>query len=173
MKKLLIVVDYQYDFVEGSLGFSKAKELEERIYNKIQEYKSNNDEVIFTLDTHKEDYMQTQEGEKLPIVHCVEGTLGIELYGKVKEAYSEEMKVFNKTTFGSLELANYLKDKEYERIELVGLVSNICVISNAILVKSALPEVLITIDSSCTASNDDELNQKALDVLKGLQFEVK
>jgi nicotinamidase-related amidase len=173
MKKLLIVVDFQKDFVDGSLGFEKALTIENNIVDKIIEYRENNNDIIFTYDTHFDNYLSTQEGTNLPITHCIKGTEGWELYGKVKEMKKDTDKCFEKNTFGSLELANYLKDKDYGIIELVGLVSNICVVSNAILAKSALPEAEIIVDAKCTASFDDTMNEKVLDVLSnGLQVKV-
>lgn len=172
MKKLLIVVDYQIDFVCGSLGFPKASQLEEGIYRKIKDYKQNNQDVIFTFDTHDIQYLKSQEGRKLPVEHCIKGSEGWKLYGKVAELWDKHTLSYEKPTFGSLELAEYLKDKEYKSIEVIGLVSNICVISNAVLAKAALPEAEIIIDASCTASFDDALNEKALDVMEGLQMRV-
>lgn len=171
-KKLLIVVDYQKDFVDGSLGFPKAVELENAIYNKVVNYKEQGDEVIFTYDTHQENYLSTQEGKNLPVEHCIKGTEGWALYGRINSIKSPEDVSFEKTTFGSLELANYLKNKDYESIELVGLVSNICVISNGILAKAALPEAEIIVDAECTASFDDSMNDKVLDIMEGLQIKV-
>ncbi len=171
-KKLLIVVDYQKDFVDGSLGFPKAVELEDAIYNKIVEYKEKGEEVIFTYDTHHEQYLSTQEGRKLPVEHCIKGTEGWELYGRINSVKGQEDVSFEKVTFGSLELANYLKDRAFDSIELVGLVSNICVISNGVLAKAALPEAEIIVDANCTASFDDAMNDKVLDVMEGLQFKV-
>lgn len=172
MKKILIVVDYQNDFVDGSLGFEKAAEIEKNIANKIELYRKLGDEIIFTLDTHFGDYAQTQEGRLLPVPHCIKGTKGHELYGKVALLKKDEDKVLEKPTFGSWELFEYLKDKEFESIELVGVVSNICVISNAIIAKTALPQTPVIVDASCTASNDDGLNKSALDVMEGLQIKV-
>jgi len=172
MKKLLIVVDYQNDFVSGSLGFGKAVDLEIPIFEKILNYKNNNQDIIFTFDTHEQGYLNTQEGKNLPIEHCIKDTEGWKLYGKVNDIFDSSMKMFCKNTFGSLDLAEYLKDKEYDTIEIVGVVSNICVISNAILAKAALPEAKIIVDSSCIASNDDEMNKKAIDVMRGLQIEI-
>lgn len=172
MPKLLIVVDYQNDFVNGSLGFKKAIEIESKIVEKIKKYKDNNDEVVFTFDTHDEDYLNTQEGKNLPIKHCVSHTDGYKLYGKVESYCSDETKQFKKHSFGSDELGRYLKNKEYESIELVGVVTNICVISNAIIAKTALPETLVMVDASCVASNDDSLHEKALDVMESLQIKV-
>ena len=114
MKKLLIVVDYQNDFVDGALGFPKAKEIENNIVNKINEYKNNNDEVIYTLDTHYENYMTTKEGENLPIPHCIKGTFGHEIHGKVKELSNGHL-LIEKETFGSRDLMKYL-EKTGERI---------------------------------------------------------
>ncbi|NLJ32038.1 MAG: cysteine hydrolase [Clostridiales bacterium] len=172
MKKLLIVVDYQNDFVTGSLGFPKAKELERRICEKIQACRENGDEVVFTFDTHTEDYLNTQEGKNLPVPHCVSGTDGWRLYGSVAALREEGDRQFKKPCFGSAELFDYLRGREWESVELVGLVSNICVISNAVLAKTALPEVPVLVDAACTASYDEELNRKALDILEGLQVIV-
>lgn len=167
--KLLIVVDFQNDFVSGALGFSGAAELENGICAKIKEYEG--EDVIYTLDTHTEDYLLTQEGKNLPVVHCVKGTDGHELFGKVKQALDGK-KFFEKNTFGSGELYEYLKGKAYKSIELCGLVSNICVISNAVIAKTACPEAEITVNPSLTASFDAEMNNKALDVMRGLQIKV-
>lgn len=172
MKKCLIIVDYQNDFVTGALGFSKAQEIEPVIVSKIEEYLKNDNDIIFTLDTHFENYLETQEGKRLPIVHCLDESFGHEVYGKVNNYVKTAKKVFKKFTFGSLELGNYLKDKEYQEIELVGLVTNMCVISNAIIAKSALPEARIVVDKKATRSFDESLHEDTLRVLKGLQIDV-
>lgn len=171
MKKLLIVVDFQVDFVTGALGFPKAKEVEEVIYEKIKLYQKNNDDIIFTFDTHDDNYLNTVEGKKLPIIHCLKGTEGRQLYGKVNELKKSGVS-FEKPTFGSLDLGIYLKDKNYQEIEVCGLVSNICVISNAVIAKSAIPNAVIKVDAKATASFDEDLHEKALDVLEGLHVEV-
>ena len=171
MKKLLIVVDYQNDFVTGSLGFEDALKIEDRIINLINQYHQNNDDVIFTLDSHQKDYLTSQEGQNLPIVHCIENTEGWQLYGKIDQLSQNDLKI-KKPTFGSLELGNYLKDKDYQEITLVGVVSNICVISNAVIAKAALPEAKIIIDSKGIASNDPDLQAKAIDIMKNLQMEI-
>ena len=182
MKKLLIVVDYQNDFVDGSLGFPGAELLDERIAAKIQEYREAGDEVCFTRDTHGRDYLNTQEGRGLPIPHCIEGTPGIELYGRVKDLVQDTDEVFSKGTFGSKDLYKRLSSMQraadeagmlpFESIELVGLVSNICVLSNAVLAKTACPEVPVIVDAACTAAADAAINEKALDILEGLQVNV-
>lgn len=172
MKKLLIVVDYQNDFVSGSLGFPKAKELETGIVSKIKAYHENGDDVIFTFDTHDENYMDTQEGKNLPVKHCICDTEGWELYNSVAEMKNDKDICFTKNCFGSSELFRYLCGHSYISIELVGVVTNICVISNAVLVKTALPEVPVTVDASCVASNDEALNQKTLDVMESMQINI-
>ena len=172
MSNCLIVVDYQNDFVTGSLGFAEAAALEQGITEKIKLYRQNGDEVVFTFDTHGKDYLQTQEGQKLPIPHCIAGTLGHNLYGEPAGLALDSDRVFKKNTFGSNELFAYLRNRQFESIELVGVVSNICVISNAILAKTAQPDTPIIVDAKCTASNDSYLHQAALDVMTGLQIEV-
>ncbi|NLD26669.1 MAG: cysteine hydrolase [Acholeplasmataceae bacterium] len=171
MKKLLLVIDYQYDFVAGSLGFPKAKDLEEIIYKKIESYQKQGDEIIFTLDTHREDYMQTVEGRNLPIKHCLQDSSGRQLYGRIKEFENAGL-CFEKETFPSLDLANYLKGREYEHVELCGLVSNICVLANAVMVKAALPNTEIIVDAKATASFDEHLHEECLDIMAGLHIKV-
>lgn len=170
--KCLIVVDYQVDFVKGKLGFDKAAMLEDKIVQKISEYRAYGGEIIFTFDTHYENYMQTREGKNLPVAHCIEGTEGHMLYGKVAAAVTAADKCIYKSAFGSDELMDYLRSKHYESIELVGIVSNICVISNAVIAKTALPEVPVIVDASCTASNDEKLHNAALDIMQGLHINV-
>lgn len=171
MKKLLIVVDFQNDFIDGSLGFPKATELVSVIKNKINEYLNNNDDIIYTLDTHFNNYLDTYEGKNLPVAHCIDNTFG-HMVNSECDFLDKAIKVFKKNTFPSLELAKYLENTDYDYVELCGLVSNICVLSNAVMVKSALPNAEIVIDKAATASFDEELEQKAFDVLGGLQIKV-
>ena len=173
MKKLLIVVDYQIDFVNGTLGFENADKLDEAIYNKILNYKENNYDVIYTFDTHYENYFNTIEGSYLPVKHCILGSNGHNLYGKVATLFDKSKDVyFEKETFPSLNMANYLATKDYDEVTLCGLVSNICVFSNAIMVKASLPNAKIIIERSLTDSFDKNLQEKSYDVLKGLHIEV-
>lgn len=172
MKKCLIVVDYQNDFVSGSLGFPEAVELERQIVQKIKKYHADGDEVVFTFDTHGEDYMNTQEGGNLPVAHCLKDSDGHKLYGEVAILISDSDKRFYKNTFGSDELYQYLKNEKFESIELIGLVSNICVISNAVLAKTAQPETPVLVDAKCTASNDSKLNEAVLDVMSSLHIQI-
>lgn len=169
MKKILVVVDYQNDFVNGSLGFPGAELLDEAICKKISEY--NDSEVVYTLDTHGEGYMDTLEGRNLPEPHCIKGTDGHKNYGQTSEKLAGA-RCFEKSSFGSLELGEYLKAGGYDRVELCGLVSNICVLSNAVIARAALPNAEIVVDHQCTASSDPALNDAALAVLKGIQVTV-
>lgn len=172
MKKLLVIVDYQKDFVDGALGFPGAEALDEGIARRAQAYRDNGDDVVFTLDTHQSDYSQTQEGRKLPPLHCLQGSEGWALYGQVgAQAGPEELR-FEKPAFPSLALAEWLKGRDYGQVELCGLVSHICVLTNAVMVKAALPEAEILVDAALTASYDPVLHEKALDVLEGIQVTV-
>lgn len=182
MKRLLIVVDYQNDFVDGALGFAGAEKLEAPIAARIDEYRARGDQIAFTFDTHDKNYLQTQEGKNLPVEHCISGTDGHRLYGCLESKISDLDKQFEKKTFGSDALFEWLREANesavgvgglpFESIELVGLVSNICVVSNAVLAKTACPEVPIIVDAACTASFDAAMNEKVLDVLQGLQVQV-
>lgn len=171
MKRALIVVDYQNDFVSGALGFNGAEKLDEVICRKIVDYKKDGD-IIFTFDTHTENYLDTMEGKNLPVPHCIDGSEGHKLFGKTAEKADESCFYFKKYTFGSLELAEFLKEKNYDSVELCGLVSNICVLSNAVLAKAALPDSEIIVDSKTTASFDIDMNQKTFDILKGIHIKV-
>lgn len=171
--KLLIVVDYQNDFVNGSLGFEKAQKIENAILRKIKKYHKEEQEVIYTLDSHNSDYLDTLEGKFIPIEHCIMGTTGHDLYNKVFQQKKERDKVFIKNTFPCLELANFLKDRDdIEEVELCGVVTNICVLSNAIMVRSALPNTKIIIDKKATASNNDLYKKYSLKVMESMGFEI-
>ena len=172
MKRLLIVVDYQRDFVEGALGFPGAEALDGPIADRIAAYRAAGDDVAFTLDTHGPDYPATEEGQWLPAAHCLRGSPGWSLYGRTGEARRPEDPVFEKETFPSLALGEWLRERDYGQVELCGLVSHICVLSNAVMVKAALPNAHITVDAQLTASYDPALHQKALDVLEGIQIAV-
>lgn len=173
MKKALIIIDFQNDFVDGSLSFKEASSIEKIILEKIDFYLKNGDDLIFTLDTHYDDYLESKEGLKLPIKHCIKNTKGHALYGEVAHYKDKASKIFEKNTFGSLELANFLKEKNYSSVELCGLVSHICLFSNTILAKSALPEADIIVDSKATLSFNQDLHEKTFDLLRGIFIEVK
>lgn len=172
MRKALVVVDYQVDFVSGALGFSGAELLEPLIIEKIERYRAENGDVYFTLDTHGEDYLNTAEGKKLPVPHCIKGTEGHRLYGGVAECAREGDTVIEKPSFGSLELAEALRKAAYDEVEFCGLVTDICVVSNVILAKAALPESRIVVDSKAVASFNGEKHRAALEVMKSVQADV-
>jgi nicotinamidase-related amidase len=171
--KLLFVIDYQVDFVSGALGFPSAEILDEGIARKVRAYGAGS--VYFTRDTHAPEYLSTQEGRNLPVEHCFRDSDGWQLYGETRKALEEVRAIgIDKIAFGmSPEQLLHLPDPgEVESIELVGLVSNICVLSNAVLLKSRYPEAKIIVDGNLTASFDPELHDAALKVLKGIQVEV-
>jgi len=169
--KLLIVVDMQNDFIDGALGTKEAVAIVPAVKAKIEEYRSMNNQVVFTYDTHQSNYLETQEGKNLPVVHCVENTEGWQISDKLEVAQS---KVFKKPSFGSLELAEYVATiSDLEEIELVGLCTDICVISNAFILKAKLPEVKISVDSKCCAGVSPESHLNALNAMKMCQINVK
>lgn len=169
--KALVVVDYQVDFVNGALGFAGAEKLEPIILEKIEKCRRDGGQVIFTLDTHGENYLETSEGRQLPIPHCIDGTAGHKLFGKVAQAVQEDI-VIKKPSFGSLELADLLRRGGFDEVELCGLVTDICVISNAIIAKAALPEGIVTVDSHACACADPAAHERALAVMRGVQINV-
>lgn len=177
MKKLLVVIDYQNDFVDGTLGFEKAKTLEQPIYDKVTKYLQQGDKVIFTYDTHYEEYLKTREGKNLPVLHCIKDTNGHKLYGKIRGfSRPENTMHYEKKGFGispedMLQIANEI-GKDIKEIEIVGVVTNICVISNVVLFQSQYRNADIIVDASLCASFDDKLHEKALDVMEGLQVKV-
>ena len=167
-----MVIDMQNDFVDGALGTPEAVKILPKVVEKIKSYPP--EDIIATRDTHGEDYLQTQEGRKLPVVHCVKGTAGWELAPAVAEALGEA-KIVDKPTFGSVTLARQLAqlaEKEPISIELVGLCTDICVISNALLLKAALPEVPISVDAACCAGVTESLHQAALAAMGSCQIEI-
>lgn len=169
MKRLLVVVDMQKDFIDGSLGTKEAQEIVPGVVKKIKEYEAAGDEVVFTFDTHHENYLETQEGKRLPVKHCIKGTEGWELD---KELQGFSGKRFEKPAFGSRELAQWAKAGGFSSIELVGLCTDICVISNALLLKAFLPETPVLVDASCCAGVTPKSHENALEAMKMCQIDV-
>lgn len=175
MKNILIVVDMQKDFVDGALGTKEAAAIVDAVVEKV---KSFDGEVIFTRDTHFENYMETQEGANLPVVHCIKDTEGWEIIPELKVICEEKgCKCYDKPTFGSTVLAEDLK-KMYdagnlESVELVGICTDICVVSNALLIKASMPELPILLDSSCCAGVTPEKHEAALETMRSCQILVK
>lgn len=170
MKNVLIVVDMQKDFIDGALGTKEAAAIVDNVAHAI---KSFDGDVIFTRDTHQDNYLETQEGRNLPVPHCIEGTDGWQLDKKLEVLRTDAMKIFDKPTFGSVELAEYLKaDKEIESITLVGLCTDICVISNALLLKANMPETVIRVIEKCCAGVTPQSHANALEAMKMCQIQI-
>jgi len=174
MNRYLFVIDYQNDFVDGALGFPGAEKLDEGIAAKVRAYGKGH--VLFTRDTHFENYLSTREGKNLPVTHCIKGTSGWEVYGETAKALREvEAKAIDKLVFG-MDVTDpataAVLPESADEIELVGLVSNICVVSNAVVLQSKYPEATIIVDAACTDSFDKTLHEKVLDVLGGFQVKV-
>ena len=174
MNRYLFVIDYQNDFVDGALGFPGAEKLDAGIAAKVRSYGPGH--VLFTRDTHFENYLSTREGRILPVVHCVRGTPGWEVYGETAAALAEvKAPAIDKLVFGmdisDPAIAAVLPGSADE-IELVGLVSNICVVSNACVLQARYPEARIIVDAALTASMDPGMHEKVLDVLEGFQVKV-
>lgn len=169
MKRLLIVVDMQKDFVDGALGTEEAQAIVPGVVKKIEAYREEEDEVVFTLDTHFDNYMDTMEGRKLPVPHCVKGTPGWEL---IEELQPVPGRRFEKSTFGSRKLASYVLEGGYESVELVGLCTDICVISNTLLIKAAVPDIPICVDAGCCAGVSPETHENALNAMKMCHIDI-
>ena len=172
MKKILIVVDMQKDFVNGSLGTAEAQ----KIVAPAAEYiKSFDGEIFATLDTHGDDYLSTPEGKKLPVPHCIKGSDGWELAPEIAEALSgKKYEKFQKETFGATALPAYMQEKirHFDEIELFGICTDICVISNAIILKNSFPEIPITVHSALCAGVTPEKHEAALEVMRSCQIDV-
>ena len=174
MERYLFVIDYQNDFVDGALGFPGAETLDAGIAAKVRAYGEGH--VLFTRDTHFENYLDTREGKLLPVPHCIKGTKGWELYGETAAAVAEvNAPAIDKLVFGmdvTDPVTAAVLPAHADEIELVGLVSNICVISNACVLQAKYPEARIIVDASLTASMDPVMHEKVLDVLEGFQVKV-
>ncbi len=170
MEKILIVVDMQTDFIDGSLGTKEAVAILPAVEEKIQNFEG---EIIFTRDTHTAEYLNTREGRLLPVTHCVQGTSGWQIHPLLQK-YCK--RVIDKPTFGSVSLAKELEERfsnnQEVEITLIGLCTDICVISNAMLIKASLPEAEVVIDASCCAGVTPESHQNALDAMKMCQITV-
>ena len=172
MRKILIVIDMQNDFIDGALGTKEAVAIVPHVKAKISTYAP--EDIYYTIDTHEENYMQTQEGESLPVEHCIRGTKGWQLSPELKDLL-KGAKRYEKPTFGSVNLAFRLREiaeQEDIELELVGLCTDICVVSNALLLKAMMPEVKISVDASCCAGVTVEQHKAALMTMKACQIKV-
>lgn len=174
MKNFLVVVDMQNDFIDGALGTAQAVEIVDNAANKIRNFDG---KIFVTIDTHNSDYMSTSEGKKLPVVHCVKGTNGWKLNDKIADALNDKDYVLvEKPTFGSVELPNLINkaaDNENFSVELIGLCTDICVVSNALILKAYFYENDISVDSSCCAGVTPETHKAALEAMKMCQINIK
>lgn len=173
--RYLIVVDMQNDFVDGALGTPEAQAIVDRCRDKARDFDGR---LVFTQDTHDASYLSTQEGANLPVEHCIKGTPGWDIIDPLAEVCATRSAlVFEKGTFGSLELAEHLKgvhaSEPIESVELVGLCTDICVVSNALLVKAALPEVPVSVDASCCAGVTPESHEAALATMQSCQVGIR
>lgn len=167
--KVLIVVDMQNDFISGSLGSKAAVKIVPKIVERVKEFDG---KIIFTRDTHDENYLNTQEGKRLPVKHCIKNTDGWRICDELKP-YADE--IIDKTTFGSKELPGILREYEEntEEIELCGLCTDICVISNAVILKAFFPEVKIVVNAGCCAGVTEKSHNIAIDAMRAVQIEIK
>lgn len=173
MKKILVIVDIQNDFVDGALGSKEAVAIIDSVCKKIRAFEG---DIFVTLDTHGEDYMNTQEGKKLPVPHCIKGTDGWKLNPEIEKALEgKDFTVIEKPTFGSQRLAEIINEKYKEdelSVELIGICTDICVISNALTIRAHNTECDITVDSSCCAGVTPESHNAALNVMKSCLINV-
>ncbi len=169
--RILVVVDMQNDFIDGVLGTGEALAIVPEVRKKIEGFEG---KVIFTRDTHDEDYMDTQEGRNLPVPHCIKDTHGWQIRDELEELRDTEP--LDKPSFGSLELPKRIEalsdGEEIEEIVLIGLCTDICVISNAMIIKAAFPEVPVTVDSRCCAGVTPESHENALKAMSACQIRV-
>ena len=173
MRKLLIVIDMQNDFIDGSLGTAEAEAIVEPVKAKIRTYPEQ--DVIATMDTHDLDYLKTQEGKNLPVEHCIRGSQGWKIREDIM-VLLKNAKIYEKPTFGSTELGKDLQklsDQEEIELELIGLCTDICVVSNALLLKAYMPEVKMAVDASCCAGVTPEKHEAALETMRSCQIEIR
>lgn len=173
MRRILVVVDMQNDFIDGALGTKEAVQIVDPVIQKIKEYDVK--DIYATRDTHGTDYLSTQEGKNLPVEHCIKGTKGWKIREEIADLL-EGAVIVDKPTFGSFELAELLSkenEKEELEIELVGLCTDICVVSNALLLKAKMPEIKISVDESCCAGVTVESHKAALETMKMCQISVR
>lgn len=163
--KALIVVDMQNDFIDGSLGTKEAVAIVPKVKQKIADARAKGSEVIFTRDTHYDDYLQTNEGKHLPVVHCVEESKGWEISSELDASSST---IINKNTFGYTGWTDF----DFEEVELVGLCTDICVVSNALIIKALFPEIKVSVDASCCAGVTPEAHEAALATMRSCQIEI-
>jgi len=167
MKRVLCVIDYQVDFVTGSMGSPAADAIADAVASRIREYLGRGDTVVFTRDCHSDEYPDTCEGRHISVSHCIAGTPGYELDSRIR-GLAEGCRIFDKTGFGSFELAEYIASLSPDEVEMAGVATNICVLSNAVLIRTAAPYARVFVDRECVASYDEKLGSEALDVMESI-----
>ena len=177
MSKVLVVVDMQNDFVTDALRNEEGIKIVPNVVKKVESAANAGDTIIFTRDTHEEDYLSTEEGKNLPVVHCIKGTKGWEIIDALTPYVSKAAAVIDKPAFGSVELAEKIRDlaqnDEKLEVELIGLCTDICVVSNALVIKAFNPNIHISVDSGCCAGVTPETHSAALETMKTCHVEVK
>ena len=170
MKKCLLVIDMQNDFITGSLGSKEAEAIVPHVKERIEKAIKDGEDIYFTKDTHYEDYMNTKEGSFLPVKHCIEGTTGHDICDELKPFEKNAKEIFIKNTFGFKDFPKYLAD--YDKITLIGLCTDICVVSNAMLIKTFYPEKDIEVEKDLCAGTSVENHNSALNVMKSCHIVV-
>lgn len=175
MKSALLVIDVQNDFIDGSLGTSEAVSTVPKIVEKVEGF---NGPVIFTRDTHYDNYLETSEGKNLPVKHCIKGSHGWQISAALDNyRIKNNCPVFDKLTFGSIECAQYIKEQveqgKIEEVILVGFCTDICVVSNALILKALMPELPIKVDSSCCGGVTPKLHEAALSTMASCQIKIE
>lgn len=170
MKKALVVIDMQNDFISGALGSAEARKIVPSVAKIINDMRSQGYEVFFTRDAHDDNYLNSYEGKKLPVKHCVKGTDGWNICDGVKAAAKDGDIIIDKPTFGSLELARSLCG--YDEVVLCGVCTDICVISNAVLIKTMSPDTSVYVAKSCVAGTTKNANDAALITMQSLQIDI-
>ena len=169
MKKLLVIVDMQNDFIDGALGTAEAMTAVPQVIKKVREWK---DDIVCTKDTHTRAYLHTNEGRHLPIPHCIEGTRGQEISRRVAEALGDRAVIFEKSTFGCPQLMDYIREQGYDCVEFVGLCADVCLTSDAIMAKTLFPECHIKVDASCCAGVTPEGKRAAFTTMAMCQIDI-
>ena len=172
MNKILIVVDMQNDFLYDALANKEGASLVPKMRDKIKDYLEEGYKVVFTRDTHNENYMETEEGKNLPIPHCIKGTIGWQISDYFKEFITNETEIFDKVTFGSDKLYNYLSNNNFDEIELIGVCTDICVIVNAMTIKTFAKEAVINVHKNLCAGTTIENHEIALKAMSNCQINI-
>ncbi len=174
-KKILIAVDLQNDFIDGALGTKEAEAIVPAAAARIREWREAGAEIFATLDTHEADYMETREGKHLPVPHCIRGTEGWQLNPEIREALGDAILV-EKPTFGSVRLPEIIRENmepgEPAAMEIMGLCTDICVVSNALLLKANFPEAEIAVNTRCCAGVTPEKHMAALETMRSCQIDM-